>query len=69
MVKTVDSEQRLFTITKSKNGEKTVVYYEQLFDILHRSHIENTGHGGRNLMRQDLKDYHGIGEYDNIYIY
>ena len=44
-------------------GAKKVPYQEQIFDLLHKSHIERTGHGGRDIMRHDLKEFSGLGEY------
>ena len=60
-----------------KDGEKTLLYhrgifnkivvpYEEIFDLLHKSHTENTGHGGRNKMRNNLKEYMGVGEYVHV---
>jgi hypothetical protein len=36
-------------------GDKRVVFYDELFDVLHKSHTERTGHGGRDTMQNDLK--------------
>jgi hypothetical protein len=44
-------------------GEKRVVYYEELYDLLHKSHVENTGHGGRDIMMKDLKGFYGISRF------
>jgi len=51
-------------------GDKRVVIYEELFDILQRSHVENTGHGGRDIMYKDLaSSFYGIStKAINIYI-
>lgn len=44
------------------NKERHVIYEEQLFDVLHRVHVEETGHGGRDAMRDALKGKFGIGK-------
>ena len=46
-------------------GQKRVIYEEQLFDILHKIHAEETGHGGRDIMTEKTKDMHGVGQYVN----
>ena len=43
-------------------GKKQVIPDDQVFDVLHRPHVERTGHGGRNAMDKDLECYHGIGQ-------
>ena len=43
-------------------GTKKIPYREQIFDLLHTSHIERTGHGGRDIMRHDSKEYSFLGE-------
>jgi hypothetical protein len=42
-----------------------VIYEEQLFDILHKIHVEETGHGGRDIMVHKMKDMYGVGQYVN----
>jgi hypothetical protein len=42
-----------------------VIYEEQLFDILHKIHVEETGHGGRDIMVHKIKDMYGVGQYVN----
>lgn len=42
-------------------GQKQVVYVEQLFDLLHKAHVEDVGHGGRDAMRHYFRNFHGIG--------
>lgn len=43
------------------HGKKQVVYEEELFDVLHKVHVEQTGHGGRDTMLPELKMKSGVG--------
>lgn len=49
-------EQKLY------RGEKEVIYRENVFDLLHKTHVEQTGHGGRDAMLHQLKNKFGIGQ-------
>ena len=55
-IQVIDEKKLIF------HGDKRVIYYEQAFDLLHKSHIEHTGHAGRDIMLYDLKGYYGLGK-------
>lgn len=44
------------------HGEKKVVHEEELFDIVHRAHIELTGHGGRDVLMNTLREFYGVSK-------
>jgi len=39
-----------------------MVFEEELFDILHHTHVEETGHGGRDLMQEKMKNKFSVGK-------
>ena len=47
-------------------GGKRVVWEEEIFDVVHRAHVEKTGHGGRDVMENELKEEFGISRYENF---
>jgi hypothetical protein len=47
---------------EKENKPKRVVTQENLFELLHTTHIR-LGHGGQNVMWRDLQGYFGISKY------
>jgi hypothetical protein len=43
-------------------GEKMVVCKEELFDIIHHAHVEETEHGGCDVLINALKRFYGISK-------
>jgi hypothetical protein len=49
------------------HGDKRVVCYEELFDVLNKAHIETTGHGGRDIMLAALDSFYGIAKLVSLF--
>jgi hypothetical protein len=54
-IREIDGVQKLF------HGNKRLIVCEEVWDILHESH-HRLGHGGRNIMDNDLASYHGLSK-------
>lgn len=60
VMKVGDTEKLIFPISKDSSSVRFYVYFEELFPIIHETHL-SIGHGGRNRMLKELQK-----KYKNI---